>query len=248
VVTLGVDLAASPKRTAVCWIHWADGKAKARDPHTGATDEELLESFERADKVGIDAPFGWPDAFVEAVGAHHRGEPWPTAGDKDLQYRATDRAVRESTGLWPLSVSSDRIGVTAMRAARLLGKLAIQGTPVVRDGSGKLVEVYPAAALKQWRLPSTGYKGTSKAEPRAKLVQQLRDRTRTWLTASDDVWHDCEKSDDVLDALVAALVARAAATGHCDPIPLAMVATARREGWIHLPHPDSLPLLVTTPA
>jgi hypothetical protein len=31
----------------------------------------------RADKVGIDVPFGWPDAFVAAVAEHHDLGSWP---------------------------------------------------------------------------------------------------------------------------------------------------------------------------
>jgi predicted nuclease with RNAse H fold len=247
-ITLGVDLAADPKRTALCWIRWKSGTAEAYDAGCGADDEALLRSFKTADEVGIDAPFGWPDAFVEAVAAHHRGERWPTAGDKDLQYRATDREVHRLAKRWPLSVSSDRIGVTTMRAARIFSEMARLGSPVDRDGSGKLVEVYPAAALKRWGFNPEGYKGPENRGKRTRLLQEVETSTRSWLRLSDSVREQCVESDDVLDALVAALVARAAATGHCEPIPPAMVATARREGWIHLPQSGSLPLLATAPA
>jgi Protein of unknown function (DUF429) len=58
----------------------------------------------------------------------------------------------------PLSVAADRIGHTAMRCAGLLIQLASQERPVDRRGTGVVVKVYPAASLKQWRLPYRGYK------------------------------------------------------------------------------------------
>ncbi len=248
VVTLGVDLAASPKRTAVCWIDWADGRAEIRDARAGATDEELLGWFERADKVGIDAPFGWPDAFVESIASHREGRPWPGHPMEHLRLRETDRHAHERTGIWPLSVSSNLVAIPAMRCAGLLSRYGAVHGPVPRDGSGKLVEVYPAAALKRWGLPHSGYKGKANAASRAKLVQQLRDRTEPWLAASDEIWGDCSENDDVLDAVVAALAARAAATGRCAQISAALTAAASREGWIRLPHPDSLSSLATVTA
>lgn len=42
---------------------------------------------------------------------------------RDLSYRLTDLFVRDAAGLWPLSVSTDRIGIVAFRAARLLADL-----------------------------------------------------------------------------------------------------------------------------
>ena len=50
---------------------------------------------------------------------------------------------------------------------------------------------------------------------------------------------------DMLDALVAALVARAAAVGCCEPIADADGRLARQEGWIALPQSDSLARLAT---
>ncbi len=46
----------------------------------------------------------------------------------------------------PLSVSTDRIALPAMGAASLLSRLP-ERAPL--DGSGVIVEVYPAAALHQ---------------------------------------------------------------------------------------------------
>ncbi len=49
-----------------------------------------------------------------------------------------------------LSVAADRIAMPAMRAGRIFTRLADQGETVDRKGTGKIVEVYPRAALKVW--------------------------------------------------------------------------------------------------
>jgi len=240
VLTLGVDLAANPKRTAVCEIHWADGKGEIRDARVGATDDELLDAFERADKVGIDAPFGWPDAFVESVTAYHEGKPWPRYATERLRLRETDLFVHEQTGIWPLSVSSNLIAVTAMRCALLLSLYEQRHGPVLRDGSGKLVEVYPAAALRVWRQEFAGYKGKANASKRAALVGWLQVTTTSWLRAGDEVWGPCQQTDHVFDALIASLVARLAAAGYCWKVPEGATGCSRREGWIAIPQQSTL--------
>ena len=104
--TLGVDLAAQPKNTAYCLIEWLKPKARIRELWCGADDAILLEMFGRSDKVGIDAPFGWPTAFAAAVYTHQRRNVWPdglcgTAPDA-LRYRATDLIAREYLRRYPV--------------------------------------------------------------------------------------------------------------------------------------------------
>jgi len=71
---VGVDLAAEPDRTAVAVLGWGDGKAVVQDLLVGADDEALLAALADADKAGIDAPFGWPDAFIAFLAAHQAGD------------------------------------------------------------------------------------------------------------------------------------------------------------------------------
>ena len=246
VVTLGIDLASplQAKRTATCKVEWSDSKAHALDVILGGDDEVLLARICGADRVGIDAPFGWPDEFVDAVVAHKTLRCWPDCSVNTLRLRETDRFVKSETALNPLSVSADKIGVTAMRAAKLLSRLAAAGQPVDRTGSGRLVEVYPAAALKRWGFPHKGYKKTNASEKRRALVAAIETRTATWLHLQDHVREACEVNDDALDALIAALVARAAALNLCEPIPQESKERAGREGWIALPKLGSLDNLV----
>ena len=239
-VTLGVDLASQPKRTGICLIRWDRGSARVETLSLGATDADLHELFGRADKIGIDAPFGWPAPFTRAVAAYSAETVWSSTDVPRLRFRRTDEVAREKLGRWPLSVSTDLIAVTAMRAVRLLAEAAATGQAIDRSGGGRFVEVYPAAALHVWGFPSRGYKRTKGAAVRSRLVRDLTERTADWLTLSEEDRARCKASDDMLDALVAALVARAAATGRGEPIPPGDHELAKEEGWIALPQTGSL--------
>ncbi len=239
VLTLGIDLASQAAKTAICRIEWSDDRAVVEDPVIGLGNADLLQLIQSAVKVGIDCPFGWPDSFATAVAAHGSFAPWPDADLVDLRYRYTDRVVTD-VARRPLSVSSDLIGVTAMRCARLLSELERRGLPVDRAGSGVVAEVYPAAALVVWGFEPAGYKRVAGLQKRKGLIAALEVATRDWLEISDQALAMCKKSDDCLDALVASLVARAAAVGLTQAPPSDRLAQVQREGWIHLPSVGSL--------
>ena len=131
-----------------------------------------------------------------------------------------------------MSVSTDRIGIPAMRAASLLAAVEPR---VTLDGAGVVVEVYPAAGLRRWGFPSRRYKGPDYVAERRTLVSSLADQSAGWLSFPESERTACEKSDDAFDALIAALIARAASVGMVDPIPEEDRAAALREGWIALP-------------
>ncbi len=246
--SLGIDLAAEPPDTAACEITWLADSARGRLYTDRLDDDRLLALIESADKVGIDCPFGWPQPFVNAVASHANAAVWPGRGQlgsshrRSLRYRLTDKVVHQQVGIWPLSVSTDRIGVTAMRCAALLDALAAADHPVDRVGGGQVVEVYPAAALKHWGLPHNRYKKQAGAIVRGQTLDQVL-ATLSTLTLDGDALDRCRHSDDAFDALVCALVARAAALGlTTPPFPGNRTERARVEGWIHLPTSD-LPCL-----
>jgi predicted nuclease with RNAse H fold len=249
VLTVGVDLAAEASRTAVARITWTSGKAVLDGVEAGADDARLVDAMAGADKAGIDCPLGWPEPFIDFVRAHRDGhvpDPGDVAGldwRRRLANRETDLVVRDETGLVPLSVAADRIAHPAMRCAALLAALARQGEPVDRDGSGLVVEVYPAASLKRWGLPHRRYKRAGNVASLGALVDRLRARA-PWLDlgAGEDL---CRRSDDAFDAVIAALTARAAARGLATAPDGAQAATARTEGWIALPLSDDLDALLS---
>jgi predicted nuclease with RNAse H fold len=246
--TLGIDLASRDERTAMASIVWADGTATVGPPESPVSDEGALRALRRADWAGIDAPFGWPQAAVRAIRDYSEHGAWPDAlALRTLRFRLTDIDVRERVNAWPLSVSSDRIAIPAWRCARLLARHA-PGS-VDRLGANHVVEVYPGAALTLWGFRRRGYKGGGDAkrrseqrEARARLVDEIAARGSGWLdlSAAADA---CLESDDALDAVLAALLARAAARDLTLPPPRCQLGVIRREGWIHLPRHGSFELL-----
>jgi hypothetical protein len=251
--TAGVDLAAQDKNTAVCVVEWGRGGPEVELPRVGLDDDALLDVICDSDRAGIDAPFGWPQAFADAVAAHQARDRWPgsTAEGRELaeqrasyrrtlSYRVTDLAIIDDPELSvrPLSVSTDRIGVTTFRCALLLDRLGHERRVMVdRSGrTGRVAEVYPAAALDAWRLPFRGYKGRGGHEVRGELVAAVGRRLGRGF--GDDARKMCADSDHALDALVSALVARAVAIGATRQPDRGQSRAATREGWIHVPIDD----------
>lgn len=225
--TLGIDLSSMPTGTAACSIVWDEHRAVARPPVVHCNDDRLDALISESDAIGIDAPFGWPGDFVAAVG-NWTASTW-SPGERDrLQFRETDRAVRERVGRWPLSVSTDRIALPAMRAMALLRRHGVTD----RSGDGRFFEVYPAASLYAWKLRCRGYKRVDAecAELRAEILRELR-ASLPWL----EVPKHYADSSDSLDALVASLTARTAAQELTIRPAAAQVPAARTEGWIHFP-------------
>jgi predicted nuclease with RNAse H fold len=235
--TLGIDLSANPAKTGACQIDWPSLDV-AFLPRPVA-DEELVAAVASSDMTGIDVPLGWPDDFVHAVVAHRDGKGWPSvsveppADRVPLRYRVTDLAVI-AAGARPLSVSTDRIGVAAMRGARLQHLLDAARVPVDRSGvTGRIFEAYPAAALRAWGLASSQYKGKANATACASLVSELVANCGPLRASAAAALNGCD--DDGLDAFVCALVARAVLLGHTTRPPPEYLDVARREGWIHVP-------------
>lgn len=235
--TVGVDLAAADAATAVAVIDWVDGSAAALTTlRLGASDADVVTAAATADRIGIDCALGWPDAFVAFVSGHAdpRSAPAVDGGAdwrRGLVYRETDRVVREVSGRWPLSVSTDRLGVTALRCAGLLSRLREGGKDVDRAGDGDIVEVYPGASLRLWGLHVRGYRVDATA--RRALLAGLR-TAAPWLDLRD-ADELMVRSGDAFDAVIAALAARAAAIGAVRAPSPAQREIARREGWVALP-------------
>ncbi|KSU56471.1 DUF429 domain-containing protein [Microbacterium enclense] len=235
--TIGVDLAAAAPGTALAEIVWTDDAARLTRLEIGMQDADIVASVSSGDAwLGVDCPLGWPDAFVDFIRAHHVE---PSLGSVDggadwrrtLVYRHTDRVVRDRIGRWPLSVSTDRLGVTALRGAGLTSRLAEAGFPVHRAAEGRLFEVYPGGSLRLWGFDTTGYRVD--ATRRAILIDSLRERA-PWLDLGAFRALAVTKAD-AFDAVIAALSTRAGALGLFEPPASGMLGVARREGWVVLP-------------
>ena len=235
--TAGVDLAAQSRGTALAVICFSSTLATVTQLQVGVTDDEIADVAATVSAIGIDCAFGWPDDFIRFVVGHAAGDRLDRASDlgidwrRHLSYRATDRDTRDRTGRWPLSVATDRLGLTAMHCAALLDLFHERFGTIDRSGAGLAAEVYPGAMLRLWGCDTRGYK--TDAAARAALVSELSARA-PWLQLGGFAPLMID-SDDAFDAVIAALGARANSLGMCPGPPAALASQASREGWIRLP-------------
>lgn len=258
--SLGIDLSTDPAKVWLCEIDWgaaiprvvaldqattlvdprperAAAEALVRD-ETGliaALVARLAEFEPSAERVvGVNVPFGWPVAFVDAISDWESGDLRGFRKRAELRLRAADRFTQAVSGITPMSVSTDRMGSTAMVWAEVLSRHArLLDQPTAdraraRDG---LAEVYPSTALRMWTdeggepFPFDRYK--SSVEAREGLIPLL-----TGISAEAPPFQDPQRGaagvevppefrtalfefDDALDAFLNALIARAVAVGTC---------------------------------
>jgi predicted nuclease with RNAse H fold len=239
VLIAGVDLAAEPKGTAVAVINWLPDSAELVSLRLGVNDQQVVNACEGSIKVGIDCALGWPVEFTDFLIRQRNLESLEGTpafeGDSELRrnlaHRETDRYVRQVTGRWPLSVSTDRLGMTAIRGAGLLSKFQEAGTPIDRSGSGRIVEIYPGASLRLWGFDTVGYRSSEAI--RERLLADIRAST-PWLNFGAHETLMIE-SCDAFDAVIAALAARSAQLGRYEAPSEAQLERARVEGWVALP-------------
>lgn len=236
-IVAGIDLAAEPRGTALTLLQISTESVAVTEVKVGLTDADLVSLTDSAVKIGIDCALGWPIAFAEFIAAQSSTtDNGPVfEGDIDfrrrLAYRDTDRAVHELTGRWPLSVSTDRLGMAAIRCAGLVSALGATGANVSRAGDGKVVEVYPAGAIRLWNIESAGYRQDS--QKRSRLLNDIK-LAAPWLELGK-FGPALVESCDAFDSLLAALSAYAAALGLSTVPSAEQLPLARIEGWVHLP-------------
>lgn len=240
----GVDLAAQPKRTSLCILDWG-AAPRVEAVLRPATDEHIIrEADKTVSAIGIDCPFGWPDAFVSFIQPGRSStscRPLAKHEADFLKYRATDRWLREQSfpvnrkPVRPLSVAADKLGAVALRCVRLVECL------VAERGDGRTIyEVYPAASLARWMPLRGSYKQATPASKalRRWIVDQLVEQGLDVGAFGETL----VASDDDLDALVSALTAALAFSGGTDPPPPHLVQLSKSEGWIHVPSRTGLAL------
>ncbi|MDQ2654701.1 MAG: DUF429 domain-containing protein [Chloroflexota bacterium] len=232
--TVGIDFASQPKNTALCEIVWDGSSATVVQVASPVTDELIRELVAGPPSrvFGVDIPFGWPTHFVQFVTAHMaRVTPPPGVSSTQKRLRATDEFVWEVFRRQPLSVSTDRIGIPAMRWASLMQEFGV----VNRAGDGWFYEVYPAAARMSWGLPP---------KDDAAALDLLMAECPLFFAAAE-LPHALLRSDHAFDALICALATRAAALGLTYPPPADVQDLAEVEGWIHAPRPGTLDQLIS---
>lgn len=246
--TLGIDLATNNGSTGLCEIDWSSGASSVEVGQFADRDLVARIDAVRAQGgwVAIDAPFGFPAAFTQAVTLWDRDGVIATPDDRELIRRITDLTVKDRQEeakagagakwfCWPLSSVVERITPTTIRCAGLLSQLS--EAPVDRVGlASRVIEVYPIASLRLWGIDTKRYK--QEADDGREALAALCRRTGIATPAGLDQVPP-RALDDAVDALACALMARTVATTNGQTGPSGFttqeVEVIRREGWIHLP-------------
>lgn len=193
----------------------------------GSPFDRLAAVLRRGDytAAAIDAPFALPRAAF--AGSHGtllaRVAAIPPAADRPFPrgeallqaFSMTSRKLARATERgWGVNVRSatwngPRGG--APFAAACLALLARAGRPIwpwAPPQPGLLVEAFPAAQLRAWRLPHQGYGRPDQADTRRRIADGLAEHVALGRWRAE-----IEASPDALDAVVAAFAGVAVETG-----------------------------------
>jgi Protein of unknown function (DUF429) len=235
--TWGLDLSTNKRKSAAVAVRWSPTGAEVIDIQTPLTAQDVaaLISQHRDSHWAVDVPFGWPEQFVELMAVRHNGPlsadqlskvvDWELWRTRLIARRVTDQCLydHEDVNTRPLPASFDKLGATAAMWALIEARLAAEGVAIDRSGvTGTICETYPTAALRAW-----GWKAKGKPDEQV-LVELIQD-----LEFPPDLRHHLVK-DDVCDAVVCAVVARAHQLGRTVKPDASQLGAARREGWIHV--------------
>ncbi len=201
--------------------------------------------------TSIDAPFSLParhmpkggfPALLKAVNAFEKeGQPFAKAEQlvryaESIKPKKENKPMRATEALWKRQGANVRSTLWngprggAPFTTACLTLLAKAGRPVwpwAKNGTGLLVEAFPAGQLRCWGLPDRGY--ANGASTRRKILQRLSNR----IVLPATLRSKCLDNADALDAVLCLFSAIAAASGAA---PCENRKAAETEGWIAV-HP-----------
>ena len=236
---LGIDAAVDPRNTGFAVAGQRDASWCIQTLETGKRGMPLADAImerlapENPILLAIDAPLGWPAPLARGLSNHTAGALLPLDPSTGFA-RQTDRFVREKTGLKPLDVGADRIARTAAAALKLIEalrtrtgqRLPLFSSPAEAE-TGGLIEVYPAATLKQHGLPHRGYKKPHATRERMAITDGISSKVDL-----GSCRQTCIDSDNCLDAVLCVLTAIDFMNGNCcEPFSNLLP----HEGWIWFP-------------
>lgn len=206
---VGIDLAVDPRNCRVCVLegnavtHVGHGRSALEHP------EWLVDHCSGANAVGVDVPLGWPKPFIDALRDYEIG----VALNRDrrpYRLRTTDAWIAETLPQCltrharpptPFSVSTDKLGATAMVGTILLEALSGEFRLSPRQSAvpRAVLEVYPAASLWCWGLRHRDIEVST-------ALDKLREAFGLEIREADG--GQLLESRHRFDALIAALTAR----------------------------------------
>jgi hypothetical protein len=246
--TSGLDMSTSPAKTAAVAVAWSPDQARITQilqPLRASAIVDLIAAH-AGEHWAVDVPFGWPDRFV-ALMADRQEMPlppkvipddteWELWRTKWVAQRRTDAFLTTDPRIRtrPLPASFQMLGATAAMWALIEARLAQRGVAIDRSGvTGLVCETYPRAALAAWLHIETT---KANAAQLGKLFPYL-------IVPEEHLARLA--NDDVCDAIVCAMVARARSLGLTIAPSDADQSAAAREGWIHVTTENPAALLQT---
>ncbi|ACL05171.1 conserved hypothetical protein [Desulfatibacillum aliphaticivorans] len=237
---IGIDCATAHTRTGVAYGECEGEDVRISYVETGNPHmvRDMAAAVAKAERVflAMDAPLGWPALLAEGLADHQAGDPLSGKAN-DLFRRHTDRFCWKKIGKLPLDVGADRIARTAHAALEILQELRmLTGEPIPLawspDYQEKVCagEIYPAAVLIKYGLPSSGYKD-DKSQKCLDIRRKILDGIIPRLKGAENL-ELLVKNADALDAALCILGGRNFLIGDvCFPDNEEL---ARKEGWIWL--------------
>lgn len=245
--TLGIDLASQPAQTAVVGVDWPEDGPPQLVPITetsanGLDDSGLIDVLQSGEwgRIAIDVPLGWPRTLLELLARWRDGRPINLPADERrgrsrTLFRETDLAVWDQTGLRPIPVGVESLAWVARRSFHLLSQAGLHA-----DHAGlrsHVLETYPKAALSRWPdMPAESTKsGPDSPAVRDRVLQTLTAELRLEIASPDRALLVAAGSDHHFDALICALVARAAMLAKTTRPTSDQVEAARAEAGFTFP-------------
>lgn len=241
---IGIDCAVSPNKVGLalalmdgnqCSLLKAEKSSKQRPPVN--TLVEWICKLDGQILLALDAPLGWPEALSNELVSHLAGNVILQRADKMFR-RSTDLFVKDMMGKQPLDIGADRIARTAHAALNLLQEIRQSTKEKISlawnlefDSRIAAIEVYPAATLVSYNLPSMKYKKAEEESTRQKIISNLRQYLD--IGKFEDI---LKESADVLDSVICVLAASDFLKSKTMVPP--NMKLAKKEGWIWVKSPN----------
>lgn len=235
---IGIDCAVDPNKVGLALASMDGGqcvlleavKCSKQSPPKN-TVLEWIQELDSPILLALDAPLGWPEALSAELALHSAGNAISQKADKMFR-RSTDSFVKNQIGKQPLDIGADRIARTAHATLNLLQEIRQSTREDIClawnsefDARIAAIEVYPAATLVSYNLPSMKYKKVEEESTRQEIILNLRQYID--IGQFENI---LRKDADVLDSVVCVLAAGNFLTSKAMSPP--NLELAKKEGWI----------------